>query len=201
MTGSLSLWSSNVFSLEPGSVGPAGNRSERGVPWGVYPCAGHQRWCVITCRDDEEWARLRVAIGDPAWAAAPALVHTDGRRALQDVIDAHLATWTSTRVDREVMEELQAHRVAAGMMTYSSDHPGDPHLRERGYICAIDQPGVGPMLLEGPAFHGTDLADPVIGPAPRLGEHTREICTGLLGLPGARVDELIAAGALFVPAS
>ncbi len=183
--------------LEPGRVAPAGNRSERGAPWGVYPCAGDQRWCVITCRDDEEWARLRGAMGDPGWAGDPCFADAAGRRSNHDALDARVAAWTSTRSDREVMEQLQAHHVAAGMMMYPSDHATDPHLRERGYVCPLDQPGIGPMLVEGPAFHGTELDAPFVAPAPRLGEHTREICTGLLGLDPSKIDALIVSGALF----
>jgi len=185
--------------LEPGSIGPQGNRSDRGAPWGVYPCAGTQRWCVITCRDDDEWRRLRAALGDPAWADAPEWDDVGWRRAHHDELDAELASWTSQRTDREVMEHLQAHRVAAGMMAYPSDQPTDPHLVARGYVRTLEQPGMGALLVEGPSFTGTDLADVTIGPAPRLGEHTRAICADLLGLSPSRVDELIAAGALFVP--
>jgi crotonobetainyl-CoA:carnitine CoA-transferase CaiB-like acyl-CoA transferase len=185
--------------LEPGTVGPQGNRSSQGAPWGVYPCAGTQRWCVITCRSDEEWERLRTAMGDPAWATEPRWGSVEGRRAEHDELDDHLASWTSAHSDRQVMDELQAHGVAAAMMAYPSDQPGDPHLLARGYIRSVEQPGIGPMLLEGPAFSGSDLADVVIRPAPRLGEHTRAICAELLEMPAARVDELIAAGALFVP--
>ena len=57
-------------SLEPGSVGPQGNLSARGAPWGVYPCAGNERWCVITIRNDDDWRRFRTAIGDPDWTRA-----------------------------------------------------------------------------------------------------------------------------------
>ena len=185
--------------LEPGSIGPQGNRSERGAPWGVYPCAGTQRWCVITCRDDDEWHRLRAALGCPAWADAPQWESAVSRRAHHDELDTHLASWTSQRSDREVMEHLQAHGVAAGMMAYPSDQPTDPHLLARGYVRTLEQPGVGPLFVEGPSFTGTDLTDVTIGPAPRLGEHTRAICAELLGLAPGRVEELLAAGALFAP--
>ena len=56
--------------LAPGSVGPQGNHNPRGAPWGVYPCAGNERWCVITIRNDDDWRRFRAAIGDPEWARA-----------------------------------------------------------------------------------------------------------------------------------
>lgn len=185
-------------SLEPGSVQPLGNRREQGAPWGMYQCAGEERWCAITCRHDDDWANLRKALGDPDWAAADELSTASGRHAHHDQIDRHLSEWTATRSDREVMEILQSFGVPAGMMTYASDQPSDPHLQARGYLAPIDQPGVGPMILEGAAFHGSAMEGPVIRPAPTLGEHTRSIATELLGLPPERVQELIAAGVLEV---
>ncbi|RNJ72362.1 MAG: hypothetical protein EB832_03965, partial [Thaumarchaeota archaeon S14] len=49
-----------------GGVQPLGNRSERGAPWGAYPCAGDDQWCVICVRGDGDWRALRGALGDPA---------------------------------------------------------------------------------------------------------------------------------------
>lgn len=185
-------------SVEPGSVHPLGNRRDRGAPWGVYQCAGSERWVVITVRHDDDWARLRQALGDPAWAADPAFAAVDGRRAAHDLIDAELSAWCAGRSDREAMETLQRFGVPAGMMSYASDEPDDPHLQARGYLAEIDQPGVGPMILEGPAFYGSEMDRPFIGPAPALGEHTRDIATSLLGLTGAETEELIRAGVLEV---
>jgi crotonobetainyl-CoA:carnitine CoA-transferase CaiB-like acyl-CoA transferase len=71
----------------------------------------------------------------------------------------------------------------------------------RGYPQPIEQPGIGDMLLEGPAFHATGMSQPLIGPAPGLGEHTREIAASLLGLSDEEIDKLIADGALEGPLS
>jgi crotonobetainyl-CoA:carnitine CoA-transferase CaiB-like acyl-CoA transferase len=60
------------------------------------------------------------------------------------------------------------------------------------------QPDAGPLTLDGPAFRASDMAPARIGPAPRLGEHTREICAEPLGMDDAEVDRLIEAGALEV---
>jgi crotonobetainyl-CoA:carnitine CoA-transferase CaiB-like acyl-CoA transferase len=185
-------------SLQPGSVQPAGNRSEIGAPWGVYQCAGEERWCVITCRDDDDWSRLGKAMDDPAWATSDDLATVAGRRQRHDEIDEHITAWTLQRGDREVMELLQSHGVPAGMVAYASDQPDDPHLISRGYLAEVDQPGVGPMILEGPAFQASAMGRADIRPAPWLGEHTRDIATELLGLPADRVEELIAAGVLEV---
>ena len=56
----------------------------------------------------------------------------------------------------------------------------------------------GRMAFEGPAFRATGTQDVVLYQAPRLGEHTREICQNLLRLDDATIDRLIAEGALEV---
>jgi crotonobetainyl-CoA:carnitine CoA-transferase CaiB-like acyl-CoA transferase len=185
---------------QPGSVGPSGNDSPRGTPWGVYPCAGEQRWCVITCRDDADWAGLVEAMGRPDWAT-PDLATVAGRRARPRELEARLAAWTSARDDRDVMATLQAHGVPAGYMMYVGDTTSDPHFVARGYPIEIDQPGIGPVLVEGSAFRSAELPAPVTTPAPLLGEHTRELAVDVLGMAAADVDALIAAGALFDPPS
>ena len=55
------------------------------------------------------------------------------------------------------------------------------------------------MAFEGPAFRATGTRDVMLKQAPRLGEHTREICRNLLRLDAATIDKLIADGALEVP--
>src|SRR5579863_2657285 len=61
-----------VYSLTPwvldfdvnGHVGSRqGNRSERAVPHGAFPCAGEDRWVAVAAWDDGDWARLARAIG------------------------------------------------------------------------------------------------------------------------------------------
>src|SRR5262245_12845979 len=76
--------------LEPGSVKPRGNQSERGAPWGAYPCEGTQQWCVITVRDDTDWRNLRTAMGDPEWARDAVYDTAAGRLARCKALDAQL---------------------------------------------------------------------------------------------------------------
>jgi crotonobetainyl-CoA:carnitine CoA-transferase CaiB-like acyl-CoA transferase len=183
--------------LRPGSAAPLGNRSERGYPWGLYPCDGFERWCAITVRDDDDWRRLVEALGQPEWALHESYDTLEGRRIAWRAIELQLAGWTATRSDREVMATLQEHGVPAGAMLYPGDLAADPHLRERGFIVEIDQPDLGPVLLEGAAFRGDGVGSPLITPAPLLGEHTRDVCTEVLGMDPDEVDRLLAEGLLF----
>jgi crotonobetainyl-CoA:carnitine CoA-transferase CaiB-like acyl-CoA transferase len=190
---------SDVFlqeGLSPRSVSPMGNRSDRGAPWGVYQCSGEERWCTITVRDDDDWRRLREVIGDPPWARDPCFATVKGRLAMVDQVDAHLSAWTAERSDEEVMRLLQAVGVPAGRVAYASDICQDVHLGARGYLRPVDQPGLGEVMFEGPAFHSAAISTPRVSAAPLLAEHTREICHEILGMDDAEIDELVADGSL-----
>ncbi|GLX02672.1 CoA transferase [Microtetraspora sp. NBRC 16547] len=183
-------------SLEPGSVRPAGNASPEGAPWGVYRCAGQERWCVITVRDDTDWANLVTALGDPVWATEDLRTEA-GRRARAEEVDRHIQEWTSTRTDQEVMSDLQAHGVPAGYVMYPSDIVDDPHLSARGYPVRYDQPHFGSVVIEGGAFRSPRLLAPILTPAPLLGEHTTEIALDMLWLDDQEVKQLVADAVLF----
>ena len=190
------LWKAG---LQPGSVVPRGNRSDRGAPIGAYPCLGEQQWCVISVRDDADWKNLVAALGYPAWATDPALVTAEGRFAAHDAIDEKLSAWTRLRNKNEIAKTLQRHGVPCGPVLTGSDQLDDPHFVARGYPRWIDQQVCGRMAFEGPAFRATGTKDVVLKQAPRLGEHTREICRELLRLDAATIESLISQGALEVP--
>jgi crotonobetainyl-CoA:carnitine CoA-transferase CaiB-like acyl-CoA transferase len=186
-------------SLAPGSVRPAGNASPRGAPWSCLACAGDDEWCVINVRSDAEWQALRKAIGDPEWAADPALDTAEGRMARRARIDEELGAWTSAREPRAVMETLQAALVPAGIVAHPAHHLADPQLQHRGYPKLVVQPGYESLVLEGPPFLGSDLPEPIVAPAPLLGEHTREVAREVLGLSDAEIQRLIDEGVLEDP--
>jgi len=186
-------------SLAPGSVHPAGNASERGAPWGCYRCAGDDEWCVVSVRDDDEWRRLRAALGEPDWAMRGDLDTSAGRMAARAHLDEHVDAWTRERDPRDVMETLQAAGVPCGIVAHPGHHIGDPQLAHRGYPKLVDQQGLTTMLLEGPAFLASDMPEVVVTQAPWLGEHTREIARDLLGLAADEIERLVEEGVLEDP--
>jgi crotonobetainyl-CoA:carnitine CoA-transferase CaiB-like acyl-CoA transferase len=185
--------------LEPGSVKPRGNQSERGAPWGAYPCEGTQQWCVITVRDDADWKSLRKAMGDPAWARDAAYESAAGRLARSKQLDAKLGEWTATQPKRELAALLQQHGVPAGPVLTGTDQLDDPHFQAWRYARDVEVEGLGRMSLEGPCWSASAMADADVRPPPLLGQHTREIARRLLGLSDAEIEKLVAAGALEDP--
>ena len=140
-------------------------------------------------------------MGKPDWTTDERLATAAGRFAAHDEIDKQLTRWTEARSKSEVAELLQAHGVPAGPMLTAGDQLDDPHFTAHGYARPIDQQDLGPILLEGPAFVASGMQDVNIFQAPRLGEHTREICRELLGMEQAEIDRLLSEGALEVAPS
>ena len=178
-------------SLEPGSVTPQGNRRDLGAPWGFFRCEGEDQWVAVCCRTDAEWAALAVLIG----VDDPALATLQARREREDKLEEAVSAWTRTMSKHAVTEACLAVGVPTGPMLTSGEQLQDPHLAARGYLVELDQPPIGVMTFEGPAFAATGMADADIHPAPGLGEHTREIVAEL-GLDEAAIDDLIARGIL-----
>ena len=178
-------------SLKPGSVKPQGNRRDLGAPWGLFPCDGEDQWVAICCRDDAEWA----ALAELAGLDDPTLETVEARRAREDEVEQSVSAWTRTLSKHEVTDVCLAAGVPAGPMLTSSQQLQDPHLAARGYLVELDQPPIGVMTYEGPAFTATGMTDADIRPAPGLGQHTREIAAEL-GLDEATIDDLIARGIL-----
>ncbi len=182
--------------VEPGSVVPMGNRSEIGAPWGLYRCAGEEEWLAITCRGDADWQGLVAAMGSPTWAADAAFADVEGRRARADEIDARIGEWTAAQSKDAVARACQAQGVPAAPMLTGAEMTTDAQYVARGFAVQIDQPGVGPLVLDGAAFRGARMSGPDIRRAPDLGEHTRPIARDLLGLDDDEIDRLLAAGVL-----
>jgi len=185
--------------LEPGSVKPLGNRSERGAPWGAYPCAGSQQWVVIAVRDDEDWHKLCLTLGNPEWTKVPAYATVQGRRDAHDEIDARLADWTRSQPKGVVTMSLQMFGVPCAPMLTGSEQCRDAHFQARGYPRWRHQQDLGWMAFEGPCFQASGMSDVVVFQAPRVGEHTRQIGRDLLGLSDADIEALVGAGVLEVP--
>ena len=182
--------------VEAGSVVPMGNRNEAGSPWGLYRCAGDEEWVAITCRDDTDWRGLVAAMGDPEWARDAALATPDRRRAHADDVDERIRQWTAAQSKDVVAATCQREGVPAAPMLTGAEMTTDPQYVARRFAVQIEQPGVGPLVLDGPAFRGEHMVGPDIRPAPDLGEHTRSIARDLLGHDDAEIDRLLAAGIL-----
>jgi benzylsuccinate CoA-transferase BbsF subunit len=168
-----------------------GNRSPHAAPHGAFPCRGDDAWCTISVTSDAEWAALRRALGEPAWAAAPALATLLGRKAQEDALEARLADWTRERTPREVMETLQAAGVPAAAVNTMADLYADPQLAHRRYWRELPHAALGTFHYEAGGFTLSEGPAQLDLPSPLLGEHNHHVFRELLGLPEERYQDFL----------
>jgi len=174
----------------------AGNRHATAVPHAIFPCAGEERWCAISIHDDEEWRRLRTALGDPVWAADPALDGAAGRRAAEVRLERRIAEWTRVRTREQAVAALRAAGVHAAPVNDMRDVLADGQLVHRRAFRTLEHPEMGPHSVPGPSFVLPATPDRVESAAPLLGQHNREVLRGILGLTEDDIARLEAERAL-----
>ncbi len=153
-----------------------GNRSAWAAPQGCYPCAGNDRWCVIICSDDAEFARMAGALGHAEWTDDPRFATVVASHEHHDALDELIAAWTSVRDHYDVMRTLQASGVKAAAVLDGKEVLLDPQFREREQFDIVDQPPIGRRLVQkhlAAKFRRFDPASRT--PAPLLGEHNGEV--------------------------
>jgi crotonobetainyl-CoA:carnitine CoA-transferase CaiB-like acyl-CoA transferase len=176
------------------------NRHRQFAPQGCYRCAGSDAWCVLSVRDDEDWAALCKVIGRPELTSDQRFATEAARRANHDEIDDIVTVWTKTVTKIEAMERLQAAGVPAGAVLDGRDLHFDPQLKARGLLEAVNYPeerGMGSRrLMVGRPWRFSKMPLHIRGPAPTFGQHNREILSDVLGYEESRCQALESAGIL-----
>ena len=162
-----------------------GNRHPDMVPHGVYPVQGDDRWVALACPTDGDWRRLAPVIGvDPKGFASLA-----ERRDAEELIEARIAAWSTTRTRSAAVAELEAAGVPVAPVLDVLEILDHPEFANRDWFPRQCHPDAGEHRYGGfPwCFEHAELV--AHRPPPRLGEHTREILLEL-GFSRLRIDAL-----------
>ena len=172
-----------------------GNRDITKAPHGIFRCRDDDSWIALSVESDEEWRAMCAAVGKPEWAADEGLQTAEGRIANVHRLELALEEWTRSMPLKDAVDLLQAAGIAAAPVLRNDELLHDEQLIERGLVVTIDHLIVGPRRQLGLPWRmdsfGIDYRR-----APLLGEHTREILTGLVGLSDQEYDQLEADGVL-----
>lgn len=193
------------------AIGPAILEAQRGIqrprlgcghlwksPHNVYPCRGDDRWITIVVSTDKEWGQLKQVMGNPSWAEDSRFGTVLGRWRHRRELDEHLADWTATKDDQELMRELQGQGVCAGAVLTARDLVNNPHLRKRGFLLEVENPRcpqVGRRVFAGRPFR-TPAIHLGINSVAALGEHNEEVLRKVAGMSGEEIEELARSGVI-----
>jgi crotonobetainyl-CoA:carnitine CoA-transferase CaiB-like acyl-CoA transferase len=174
-----------------------GNQSLQAVPHNFYLAADidsageRDRWVAIATESDEQWQRLRSALGDPTWAINPDLETLAGRLAARQEIDHELSRWCAVRESDDIVETLWAADVPVAKVLLAHEQVDVPQLTDRGWFETVEHPVLGTIRQNG--YPARFSAGPKVvnrRPAPLLGEHNHEILSELLNLSDDEIRDL-----------
>lgn len=159
-----------------------GDRDAVAVPHGVYPCLGEDSWVALSVWGDEEWCRLRTALGDAGWAGDQRWETVAGRRAAQAELDERIASWTRVRSRDDVTRVLRAQGIRVSPVLSIGELFSDPQLAHRSFFRALPHPVLGTVQCLSAPF--TLSATPSLQEraGPTLGADNDHVFGGILGL-------------------
>ena len=96
------------------------------------------------------------------------------------------------------VEGFIAVGIAAGPIYEFDQVFGDAQVKHMGMVQEVEQPGLGSVRMLGFPFAVGGSRPPVRRPAPRLGQHTREVLAEI-GISAYQFERLVASGAIGLP--
>jgi crotonobetainyl-CoA:carnitine CoA-transferase CaiB-like acyl-CoA transferase len=185
------LMESSMADYEVGGVlrGRTGGTLPGVAPAGAYPTADGSD-ILIAGNADGVFARLCGVMGRPELAQDARFADHRSRGANAVELDGLVAEWTRRHPTQQLLADLAAAGVPAGLVYTAADALQDEHYRARDMVLrATSRAGFDlPMVGVVPRFSRTPGRVADVGPA--LGEHTDEVRSRLLG--DARGDAVTA---------
>jgi succinyl-CoA---D-citramalate CoA-transferase len=170
-----------------------GNRLANSAPLDNYATADGKYVCIVA-GSDANFARLCKAMDRLELVDDVRFARLADRAARGDEINGVVAAWAAGLPAAEIEARCVACDVPVATAYTAAEIFADPHMAARGDLVTVDDPVVGPLRQQAPfprRVGGT--SSPPAG-APRLGEHTRAVLGGELGVPNGELDRLAADG-------
>jgi len=139
---------------------------------------------------DSEWQGFCRASGDPELAKDPRFATPSARSVNATARINKMGEYIATRSTAEWLERLDAADVPCAPILRRGEIIANEQVVARGLIAEFDQPSVGRVRQPKPAARFSIHEALIGGPAPRVGEHSREILREL-GYADSAIDQMV----------
>ncbi len=167
--------------------GPLGARHPSITPFEVFPARDGY---VVMAVGTKLWEPFCQALGRPELLQDPRFTTNALRTEHQAELFPLIAEATRTKTVADWIRIMEDAGVPCGPINTVDKVVEDPQIKARGMIVEIDQGEIGKVRIAGFPIKFSMTPGGVQGRAPRLGEHTEEVLTGLLGYSKGRLAEL-----------
>jgi crotonobetainyl-CoA:carnitine CoA-transferase CaiB-like acyl-CoA transferase len=140
---------------------------------------------------DSEWQGFCRASGDPELAKDARFATTTARSVNVNARIHKMAEYIAQASTAQWLERLDAADVPCAPILRRNEIIGNEQVVARGLIAEFDQPTVGRVRQPKPAARFQNNEAVIGGPAPRVGEHSRDVLRDL-GYGEGAIDKMIA---------
>ena len=172
-----------------------GNRNPNVTPAEAFKAS--DGFINVVILNPEQYEKFCRALGDERLIGEPRFATNEARVANHPAFKARIEAAMAKRTVNEWVERLVGVGIAAGPIYEFDQVFEDAQVRHMGMVRDVDQPGLGSVRMLGFPFAVGGSRPPVRRPAPRLGEHTREVL-GELGISTSEIDRLATLGAVAI---
>ncbi len=166
----------------------------------LYPCrgGGANDYVYLMAVTPRMWRALCAVIGRPDLKDDPRFSDPRQRAKNDKALCDEITAWTSVRDKFEAMRALAEGGVPASAVLDTRDLYENEHMIERGFIREIEHPRHGKVRLLGWPARMSESSVPIQA-APLLGQHSREVLAGDVGLGKSELAALIREGVIAEP--
>ncbi len=159
------------------------------APWGPFQCK--DGWVGLIVATEGDWAKFCQAIERPELVGrAGATSGPERAKNMSGWLGEIINDWFRGRAKAEATEKLLAVGLPVGPVQNAQEIFECPHVAARQLLIDVPDPILGSVKLVGPVARLSGNAEPLVGPAPLLGQHNTEILTELLGYTDDQVGRL-----------
>lgn len=183
-----SVWQSAKY-LGTGEVpGAMGSAHPLSAPYQAVQA--RDKYFIIGAGNQKLFRDLCGLLGHPEWAEDPRFATQPARMENMEELAALLETVFRTNDADYWLAKLRETGVPCGPINNIAEMLEDPHAIARGMVVDIDHPVVGKTKVLGNPVKLSDTPATIRLHSPRLGEHTEDVLTGLLGYSPGEIEVL-----------
>lgn len=186
-------WQAAIYFATGQSPGPTGSAHVLTAPYQAF--RARDGWINIGGANQANWERIAEVLGHPEWRYDPRFATNSARMENLAALVALMDDVLSRRGKDEWLAAFDAAGVPAGPVQTMGEALAHPQTLARGMVIDLAHGEAGATRALGCPLHFSATPTRVDRPAPRLGEHSRDVLREC-GYADADIDALAAAGVI-----
>ena len=184
----LLTFNASIFYATGNSPRRRGNEHPTIVPYETFEAA--DGWINLGVANDDLWHRFCAAAERLDLKTDARFAKASDRVRNREVLVPLVRAIIKQRSRDEWLQRLDKAGVPSGAIRTVGEVCESEVLKARGMVAEMQHPSAGLVKGIKSAMHLSETPLDAYAPPPRLGEHTREILTGILGYSASDLDQL-----------